>query len=177
MTQSNIYPEIRRNKKWIIVPYNVKEYTVTDENDKENTFYKYNEHREIFKGKDYTHIDYWCKVIKKYLNEDLHLWIDKHYDQGIQSTLQALGQQAMLVGCQDAIKQGLMIFNWIDTVLQYYDSKKTMLENALIEYNIISVNWDFPNDVPLPKNMPSWRDVKNTLINSQEYKDYIANLK
>lgn len=72
------------------------------------------------------------------------------YDEGTQSTLNALGTQALNDGNQAAITELRRALDWIGTSLGYYYQAKAQLMAAQTVAEVEAVTWDFSAAVPPP---------------------------
>ena len=83
------------------------------------------------------------------LKKELQNFIYSHYDQGTQASFTALFQQAKEQNNTEALTQIQKVWDWIQSVLDYYYSKKEAIKNATNYTEIENVTWD-------------WQDVEET---------------
>jgi len=83
------------------------------------------------------------------LKKELQNFIYSHYDQGTQASFTALFQQAKEQNNTNALNQIQKVWDWIQSVLDYYYSKKEAIKNATNYTEIENITWD-------------WQDVEET---------------
>ncbi len=83
------------------------------------------------------------------LKQELQNFIYSHYDQGTQASFTALYQIAKGQNNTDALTQIQKVWNWIQSVLDYYYSKKEAIKNVNNYTELENVTW-------------AWQDVEET---------------
>ena len=81
------------------------------------------------------------------LKQELQNFIYSHYDQGTQASFSALYQQAKGQNNTDALTQIQKVWDWIQSVLDYYYSKKEAIKNVTNYTELENVTW-------------AWQDVE-----------------
>jgi len=149
MTQSKDFPQIQKLQGGVLIPCNIQQF----ENEEE-TGYKYTQLKMTNPG---TFASYQQAVWRE-LQADLGRIIHNMYDQGEQATISGYAIKAANLGRQDIIDVCLPVQAWIDSVLEYYDTKKVEVFAAANEFELLSVNWDFSvfsNHIRV-----DWRNIK-----------------
>jgi len=77
------------------------------------------------------------------LKQELQNFIYSHYDQGTQASFSALYQQAKEQNNTNALTQIQKVWDWIQSVLDYYYSKKEAIKNATTQDELDSITWDW----------------------------------
>jgi hypothetical protein len=134
MTQSKDFPQIQKLQGGVLIPCNVQQF----ENEGE-TGYKYTQLKMTNPGT----FESYQQVIWRKLQSDLSQTIHSMYDQGEQATISGYAIKAANLSRQDIIDVCLPVQAWIDSVLEYYDTKKIEVFAASNEFELLSVAWDF----------------------------------
>jgi len=77
------------------------------------------------------------------LKQELQNFIYSHYDQGTQASFTALYQIAKEQNNTNALTQIQRVWNWINSVLNYYYSKKDAIKNADTQNELDNIIWDW----------------------------------
>jgi len=77
------------------------------------------------------------------LKQELQNFIYSHYDQGTQASFIALYQQAKEQNNTEVIAQIQKVWDWIQSVLDYYYFKKEAIANATNYTELDNVTWDW----------------------------------
>jgi len=77
------------------------------------------------------------------LKKELQNFIYSHYDQGTQASFIALHQQAKEQNNTEVIAQIQKVWDWIQSVLDYYYSKKEAIANATNYTELNNIIWDW----------------------------------
>lgn len=157
-SQSKEFPQIKVLQGKILVPYNVRQIQVEQEEGPDETAYLYNLYKHD-PGPAIDNLEHWKQVIWKLLQKDLHAHVYGTYDQGEQATISAYGSRAIAADRQDIVDECVAVQDWIDDVLDYYDVRKAAVFGAATQEELVSVNWDFPGDKP-STDRKDWRDIK-----------------
>jgi hypothetical protein len=157
MPESKQIPEIKRLQGGIILPYKVQQTTRMNEDDVQETFYKFN--RIKLDQQLLPSLSEAAQHIWRQLQIDLHNYIYAHYDQGSQSTIQMYTQKADRQGRSDIVAECDKVMNWIDTCLAYYYNKKNNIHAAADETSLISITWNFKTDVPITNDLLSLKSI------------------
>ncbi len=158
MAQAKNKPTIYRHGTGVVIPYNVHNATLQDEDGTEETFYEYAE--ITLDRRDLPPLTAVKNAIAQQLRADLQAHIYTHYDQGTQATIQAFHAKAQRQSLTDITAECEAIFDWIQQVLGYYDDRKQAVVNAADEDAAVFVNWNFEVNVPKPSTLKGWRGVK-----------------
>ena len=158
MPESKQMPEIKRLQGGVILPYNVQQITRTNEDDEQETFYKFD--RIKLDQQTLPTLEQVKKHVVEQIRQDLHAHIYPNYDEGSQSTIQSYAMQAQGQGRSDIYNECEKIMNWIDDVLSYYYLIKDNVEAATDEVGTTGVNWDFASDKPAPNDLKSLKEIK-----------------
>lgn len=157
--QSRDYPKIQKLQGAMLVPYNVKQIQIEmEEGEPAENWYEYQQYKHSI-GPDKSNLQYWQQVIWRLLQQDLHTHVYGTYDQGEQVTISAYGARALSLGRQDIVDECIVVQDWINGVLGYYDERKNQIFAATTETGLTGVTWDFPGDKPCT-NRKDWRDIK-----------------
>lgn len=157
-THGNEFPAIVQLQGCTLVPFNAISDNRTNEDGTIQTGYAYDLHREPGMA-DPAALQRWQNVIWKHLQAALHSHVYGTYDQGEQATILAYGARAMGLARQDIVDECLAVQNWIDSVLGYYDQRKDAIFAASTEQALVSINWDFPADMPCT-DRKDWRAIR-----------------
>jgi len=155
MPQATHKPYIRRLQGKILVPYNCS--TTTDPETGE-TLYNFSVIRHP-PGRPMNNQSYWIEQTWRQLNAELQAYIFQYYDQGIQATINGYASRALSEDRSDIVAECRKVQDWIDQVLEYYDSIKSDLLAVSTEDERLMTAWDFAENVPLTEYI-NWRDVK-----------------
>jgi len=77
------------------------------------------------------------------LKKELQNFIYSHYDQGTQASFIALYQQAKEQNNTVVLTQIQKVWDWINSVLSYYYSKKESIKNATTQDELDNITWDW----------------------------------
>jgi len=77
------------------------------------------------------------------LKQELQSFIYSHYDQGTQASFIAFYQLAKEQNNTTALTQIQKVRDWINSVLNYYYSKKEAIKNATTQDELFSIVWDW----------------------------------
>jgi len=77
------------------------------------------------------------------LKQELQNFIYSHYDQGTQASFSALYQIAKEQNNTNALSQIQKVWDWINSVLDYYYSKKEAIINATTRDDLGDITWDW----------------------------------
>lgn len=158
MPESKEIPIVRRLQGGILVPCNIRQVSRETEDGGSETFYIYDQVR--LDRKTMPSLSESKAVVVGALNADLHMHIYSRYDQGTQATIQAYASKADRLGRTDIQDECQKIFDWIDSVLAYYDARKSEVVQAADMQAMAQVTWDFAGNVPAPADLMGWRDIR-----------------
>ncbi len=158
MAQAKHRQTVAKHGSAVIVPYNVHTITQQDEDGTEETFYEYQE--TTLDRRDLPPLNAVKTAIAQQLRADLQAHIYTHYDQGTQATIQAFHAKAQRQSLTDIADECEAIFDWIQQVLDYYDTKKQAILSASTTDDVLNINWNFETDVPKPSTLKGWREIK-----------------
>lgn len=159
MPQSKNIPQIRKLQGKVQIPYNVQQKTRTDEDGNEETYYTFD--RLKIDQAQLPSSDQVKRELVEALRSDLHQHIYPEYDQGTQSSIQALAQKADRDDQTEIVDKCEEVFDWIESCLDYYYDKKDKISSAEDESSLIQVSWDFVENVPKPSGLKSLREIKD----------------
>jgi len=137
--QSKTYPAITRSKKEKIVrvPCNIEE-TIREE----EAFYQYDEYLFPDDGHDIGDKTYWENEVKGRILEEINIAVNQYiihrYDLGTQLSFQVV--YALPITSAEIKTQLESIWSWINSILDYYYTKKAEIIAAS---DPASVTWDF----------------------------------
>jgi len=77
------------------------------------------------------------------LKQELQDFIYSHYDQGTQASFTALYQQAKEQNNTDTLSQIQKVWDWINSVLDYYYSVKNTIKNVTTQDELDGITWDW----------------------------------
>lgn len=157
--ESKSFPNLSKLQGGVIVPCNVQEVSRETEDGTTETFYVYDKLK--LNQKMLPNLEQAKAEIIKALNSDLQQYIYIRYDQGTQQTISAYAQKANRLGRSDIQDECEKIFDWIDSVLSYYDTQKNNIQQATDEQSMIQVIWDFDANVPMPSGLLGWRYIRD----------------
>ena len=153
MTQSKTFPKIQKLQGSVLVPYNVHQVERADEIGTE-TFYEYG----VLKIPKALSFGEYQALIWRQLQSELHQHIYAVYNQGEQASISGYAIKASSLGRTDITEACLPVQEWIDSVLDYYDSKKVEIFATTSKHDLISVTWDY-SVVECPAKV-DWRVIK-----------------
>ena len=158
-SQSKDYPQIQKLQGVMLVPYNVRQIQIEmEEGELPEDWYEYQVYKHPI-GPDKSNLSHWQQVVWRLLQQDLHAHVYGTYDQGEQATISAYGARALSQDRQDIVAECVVVQDWIDDVLGYYDVRKSQIFAATTEAELTGVTWDFPGDKPCT-DRKDWRDIK-----------------
>ena len=155
MPQAKHKPYIRKLQGQILVPYNC---TTTTDSETGDTLYSFSLFRHA-PGHPIDDLTYWIEKTWRQLNAELQHYISQYYGQGVQSTINGYASRALSDGRDDIVAECRKVQDWIDSVLDYYDSQKSAIMAAVTEDERMMVTWDFAGNVPLTEYV-DWREIK-----------------
>jgi len=160
MPSSNIFPQVKKLRNGVLIPFNVKEKSITDEEGSISTQYDYEElllHQKVFPT-----LTQLKECVIHELNRQNDEFIYSHYTGGTQATIQGYAQKAARRGRTDIQDECEAILDWIESVLAYYDVKKGALAEATDEQSLISITWDFKTNTSIsPSGLKGWREIRD----------------
>jgi len=77
------------------------------------------------------------------LKQELQNFIYSHYDQGTQASFTALYQQAKEQNNTDTLSQIQKVWDWINSVLNYYYSVKNTIKNVTTQDELNGITWNW----------------------------------
>ena len=158
MPESKNTPQVKRLQGGILVPCNMQQVTRTNEEDEQETFYKFD--RIKLNQHSLPGLDDLKKHIVQQLQEDLHAHVFVHYDLGSQNSINGMAQQANRLDRTDIMDECKAILDWVGDCLGYYYTKKDALLGASDDTSLAGVMWDFEANAPKPNALKSLREIQ-----------------
>ncbi len=182
MVESKNTPQLQKLQGSWIIPCCVQEVQKEDDEGSLETFYQYREVRSGAKKPSLTEAQ---QVVWRYLQECLHEHIYPEYDQGSQSSIQGMGQDAEVTirevrddqklespqyteqeaaaietQMKEIITECRAVKNWINDCLGYYYGKKADIFAASSIDDLMLVTWDFAQNVTKPESLKTLSEIR-----------------
>ncbi len=158
MAQSKTEPEPTPIQGKCLLPCNVHEIQVDNEDGTTETHYEYEE--AVYPEQYIPPFDIMRDHVVSLLRNRVNAFIDSYYDQGTQNTIQSYALRAVQNGYADIYDACNRVMAWTDDVLAYYDVRKQDMLNATDMQTLKWIQWNFENDVAPSSDLPGWRDIK-----------------
>jgi hypothetical protein len=143
-----------------LVPYNVRQQARPTDDGSQETMWVYDLIRaEPVPGGTPSALAHWRRETVAQLNRELQKYIYSVYDPGTQATINGYAARALAEGRSDIVTECRKVQDWVDRVLDYYDTTKQALVSAASEEERMDVTWNFPREVPISEYV-DWRDIK-----------------